>query len=225
VLGKLSTLGGISSAAFPALEMKFEPSIIIAAGKIDRLGGLIKDFKEPLTESVRKVMMPSIANNFASGGRPAWEPLSEATLEIRQNFGVGGDRILVRSGKLESLASSFGVWRITNAYATVDNIPVWYANIQQGGYSGRSMSHRVKAAGGNKKAALEKLQDEQLAKFGGKYTTGGKVTAVRGPSLPREAASIPARPFIMFQPEDEDDVAQIFIDWLGKKINEAWPGV
>lgn len=223
VLGKLNILGGITNAQVSSIDFKFEPSLIITAGKIDRLGGLIENFKEPLTESVRKVMMPSIAQNFAVGGRPRWEPWSEATIEIRQHFGISGNRILVRTGALEAQASSFGVWRIDNAFATITDIPLWYAKLHQAGYSGRSMSARVKKAGGDRKKALEGLMDEQMAKFGGKYLDKGKVTAVLGGAMPREAAPIPARPFILFQPEDEDDITQVFIDWVGKKIDQAWP--
>jgi phage gpG-like protein len=52
------------------------------------------------------------------------------------------------------------------------------------------------------------------AGFGGKTSSAGK----------HEIAAIPARPFVMFQPEDEDRILELFEEWLGEKIQRAWPG-
>lgn len=171
-------------------------------------------FIEPLTKAVKEVMMPSIYKNFQVSGRPKWEPLSEATLRIRDYYGHNTSAPLVWTGKLWETASSFEVWKITKGFATIDDLPgdVWYGKIHQAGYDGGSMKGRLKKFGGDPKKALESLMDEQVTKMqtGGKMSGGG-------------ASAIPARPFVVFQPEDEDDISQIFIDWMEKQFDKHWP--
>jgi phage gpG-like protein len=216
VLGKLGLMGGVTSGMAPQLEIKFEPTLVIAAGRIERMGMEFKrGFREPLEEAITKVMMISIWNNFNLSGRPKWAPLSEATLRIREWYGNGNTWPLIWTGALQETASSFGVWTITNGYATISDLPsdVWYGKIHQAGYGGKSMKTRLKAAGGDAKAALDGLMDEQVSKMQSGGTMGGG-----------GASPIPARPFIMFQPEDEDEITDIFIKWVDEKMDEHWHG-
>jgi phage gpG-like protein len=37
------------------------------------------------------------------------------------------------------------------------------------------------------------------------------------------APAIPARPFALFQDEDEDRIAEVFIKWMQERIDRVWP--
>jgi len=36
------------------------------------------------------------------------------------------------------------------------------------------------------------------------------------------SVTIPARPFLMYQPEDADKVEEIFLDWMGRRAGAIW---
>src|SRR5690606_29929622 len=82
------------------LGFTFSPTIGIVAKNVDKLGLDIRSFREPLKRAIQQVVIPSIRTNFDSGGRPAWEPLSEATLRWRQARGIGGTAPLIATGAL-----------------------------------------------------------------------------------------------------------------------------
>lgn len=212
IQGRLGITGGVTSGMIPGIDFTFEPSIAITTGRINKLGMSFRSFREPLTKSIRDVMMESIGKNFDVGGRPPWEPLSEATLSIREYYGYYSDEILMWTGRLANVASSFGIWDITQTYATITSLPgsVWYGKIQQAGYGG--MAARIKKAGGNMGDAFNSLQaDIRKSMRDGHSDFQGF------------AAAIPPRPFILFQDEDADKITEIFLDWMDKKIQEAWP--
>lgn len=228
---------GLTAAMVPTLQ--FSPSIGIAAGRIDKLGMDIRSFREPLTRAVREVIVPSIRENFDAGGRPAWEPLADATLALRQSRGISGSKPLTVSGALRRGASQINIWDIRQNSAVIPDLPqkVWYGKIHQAGYSGNSMTRRIEQFGGDRKRALESLLDDQLdiiqkATLGrttGKLKGAGKrqyrITASPGGTMGGGGVSeIPARPFLIFQPDDEDAVTEVFINWLEERVNAAWPG-
>jgi len=196
------------------ISFEFKPSIGILARDIDKLGMDISTFKEPLQRSIRDVMIPSFRKNFEAEGRPAWEPMSASTEFMRQRMGRSGSRLLHLTGALEAAATSESLWSVTDQFAAVRSLPgsVSYGNIHQEGYGG--MGGAVKAnikkgmsAGAAAKAAMKALDAKILA---GKARNGGG------------GANIPARPFIMFQDEDEDAVMQVFDDWLGQQLAKNW---
>jgi phage gpG-like protein len=206
VLGQLRT-DTLSATLVPSL--RFTPSIGIAAGRIDKLGLDIRSFREPLGRAIRQVMVPSIRRNFDEGGRPAWEPLASSTLAFREFYGAGGQAPLVRTGQLRRVASQINIWDVSTTTAVIRDLPqrVWYGKIQQSGYDGGSMKALVKKHGGDLGAADAEHSARLEAALAGGDAAGG-----------RTAASIPARPFIMFQPEDEDAIAEVFIKWLDERI-------
>lgn len=207
----LNALGGLTSSMAPQLEIDFEPTIIVTTGRINKMGASFRSFKEPLTKSIRKVMMASIWENFESGGRPKWAPLAEATLLIRQRWGHPGTDPLVWTGALSEVASSFNIWTITQSYASIQSLPtsVWYGKIHQAGYEGPGSQRSGVSKGKRDKTSLYARQRAMLK---------GEISVAKG-----GAATIPARPFIMFQEEDVDKIHEIFDEWLGKKIGDAWP--
>jgi len=213
VIGKLGMRSGLTPASV-GVSMTFVPSIAITAARIDKLGMDIRSFREPLTRSVKRVMGPSFRKNFDAGGRPdSWEPLSDATLEVRQRLGRNGSGILVLTGALRRVMGQLNIWRITRTSALILDLPqsVWYGAIHQAGYDGGSMSARIKQHGGDASAAFRSIIDEQknAMRTGTTIKTAG-------------AAAIPARPFALFQDEDEDDITEVFLEWLQERIAKTW---
>jgi phage gpG-like protein len=177
---------------------EFIPPLGIVAAHLDTLGVLVSSLEEPLHKAVREVVIPSIQTNFDVGGRPAWPPLSDGTLEIRQHLGVEGGGILVLSGSLRSAMGDEGSWQFSNDSASL-SIPdsVWYGNIHQQGYGGK---------GGGRSAAGKTFKE-----------------IVRAAQAVQPVSAIPQRPFAVLQAEDEAAIHEIFMEWLGEKIEEAWP--
>jgi len=189
----------------------FDPSMGLVAKAIDKLGLEFTSFREPLVRSIRLVLMPSIRKNFDVGGRPEpWEPLAAFTIQQR---GYDAWPILVRSGKLRKIASSFQIWSVGVNGAIIEGLPqsVWYGAIHQGGYGG---------FGGFMKAAEKEL---------GTGATPREVTQLafemlsekRGDPKKHARSAIPQRRFIIMQDEDVEKIKQIFLDWLGAKVEEA----
>jgi phage gpG-like protein len=114
----------------PAVELEAEWAAMLAS---------TVEYHEPLQRSVNQVFSPSIATNFAVGGRPTWVPLSEVTNELRaQDSSVGPP--LIRSGNLEAAASSPSAWTV-NSFDASAALPgdAWYGIMQdQGGQAGWS---------------------------------------------------------------------------------------
>ncbi len=86
----------------------------IALSGFDRLDRALKsmaadvsNFRAPLEQSVRKVMIPSIVQNFEVGGRPPWEPLSDETIARK-----GDDRPLIETGQGMRSAGARARWVI-----------------------------------------------------------------------------------------------------------------
>lgn len=205
---------GIKGDITPSLvsTVTFGPTLGITAGRINKLGLDIRSFKEPLTRAIREVMVPSIRRNFDVGGRPAWEPLAEDTLILRQSFGFGGNKILVRSGVLAGVASQINIWDVSMTSAVIRDLPnkAWYGKIHQEGYQGKSMSSLIQKHGGDIGAAMEAHTQSLL----GSPDLSGQS---------RSSPSIPARPFLVFQDDDLQKIDDVFVLWLGERLDADWP--
>jgi phage gpG-like protein len=195
------------------LAFEFTPTIGILARDIDKLGVDIRSFREPLERAVKEVMIPSIQKNFERGGRPAWAPLSEVTLEIRAREG-SGSRKLIRSGNLKKNMSYMTMWDINGERAIIKDLPdrVWYGKIHQAGYG--SMSSRIssqvsRAARGGQRISADEASRRAISDLD---------KALRSGQRQRSAATIPARPFVMIHPEDEDDIRQVFDEWFEERM-------
>lgn len=206
VFSGLSLQSALTSSQ--VVGITFQPTVGIAAARIGKLGVDIRSFREPLKRSIQQVVIPSIRKNFEAGGRPeSWERLSDFTLLRREKEGVGGDSPLVRTGKLKKVMSYYNIWTVTSTMAILADLPpqVWYGGIQQAGYEGTGGGRKIKVRGRKPLDVLDEVLD-----------TAGPSTSI---------PPIPARPFVLLQPEDEDKITQIFIDWLGERVVMAWPGV
>jgi phage gpG-like protein len=177
------------------VNFAFKPSVGIVAKRIDILGLDIRSFREPLTEAVKKVMIPSIQKNFRVGGRPPWEPLAEYTQTRRAGDGFSAEGpILVRKGTLQRNMGFMSIWTINQNFAAIKDLParIWYGKVQQEGYG--SFASVVRDLGGDVKGAIERT----------------------GQATDRKTA-IPARPFVDIQPEDARAIQDIFDTWLAKR--------
>lgn len=201
----MATVSGLSIAPGlmahrVSIEMNFEPSIGISAKKIDKLGLDIRSFREPLKRSIQKVMIPSIRMNFDTGGRPPWEPLHEFTIYRKG----GNTQPLIRTGALRRVATQLNIWTITPTMALVADLPqkVWYGKVHQGGYGGGATKQVVRVKN------ISTGAFEEFEEAGGEAGSG----------------SIPARPFIVIQPEDVIEIEMVFGEWLDERIAAAGLG-
>lgn len=114
-----------------SFDISWRPPITLMASQFDTMGTSVKSFKEPLTRSVKEVLIPSIKTNFASEGRPPWRPLSPLTI-----FKKGHDRILHETGKLARVGTQVNAWSIDGigGEARLDGVQLPYAYYQQGGF-------------------------------------------------------------------------------------------
>lgn len=131
------SLFGMSSGSFippfPEISIgdNFYPQVTAVVNSIDIMIREFSDLRKPLEESLNRIILPSIKQNFDVGGRPAWKPLADYTVEIRGS----SQPILIRSGDLQSAASSRANFNVTEdeIYVT-DNMPS-YAKYHQNGTS------------------------------------------------------------------------------------------
>jgi phage gpG-like protein len=194
---------------------EFKPSLGIVAKQIDLFGADIRSMREPLQRSIKEVMIPSFAANFAAGGRPTWDDLSPATVARR-----GSARpILIQSGALAKVMSQQNIWSVGPTTATIKSLPqkVWYGNVHQGGHGGGGL------AAGNWFAKYQNAARKML----GSEAEDHEVTAQAFKMFDKRLVShglapadvtIPARPFALFQEEDIDAIQYIFAEWLEERL-------
>jgi len=222
---------------------EFTPSIAIVAKDLMKLAMALKDFRVPLTRSVKQVMMPSIEQTFATGGRGEWEPLAPNTVQKhRAKLGLGPTPILVRRGRLKAAATSFNIWSINPISAVVKALPknVWYGNIHQLGYGDYGVSASSKAS-----ASWFKPYQDAARKVLVKRSATGRASSEFsratvdnvawqifnkrllnfGPGVRKGQMAIPPRRFIVFQEDDFTQIQRIFYDWLDEQIvlKGGWP--
>jgi phage gpG-like protein len=195
------------------VSFTFKPSIGIVASRVNKLSLDIRSFRVPLTRSVKQVMIPSFQKNFTSGGRPAWEPLAEETIARKKS-----DRILVDTGRLQRVVGQLNIWSIGKTTATIRDLPeaVSYGLVHQAGTSGGgrsfgSFARRVLDIKPGEKMGHGDFVDAM--KIQSNMERGGNLSGSRG-----NTATIPARPFVMMQPEDEKDIEQVFARWLDERL-------
>jgi phage gpG-like protein len=210
-------ISGLRYDTITSIKWDVRPSMGVVAKDVQRLGLDIRSFREPLTAIVKTVLIPSIRKNFDAGGRPAWEPLAEATILARK---YSAWPILQRSGKLRKRATQLNIWDIGLTTATIRSLPsdVFYGAYHQAGASGGSGSSSLSGfMPGSKEAEaliarfLPKAAKELGAKASPKHVRARALGMLLDTS---EGWSLPARPFIMYQPEDVPKMDKIFLDWM-----------
>ena len=104
------------------------------AFQLDNLSQKLGSYKVPFTRSVREVLAPSIKQNFADGGRPAWKDLKDSTVRRK-----GHNRPLIRGGKgskrLSWRASAYARWKFQDKTVEYEMPDVLYFRLQQQGFT------------------------------------------------------------------------------------------
>jgi len=177
--------------------------ITIKDQRIKRLLGGIQRRMGDLTPAMKiigQIIRTSIVRNFEKGGRPAkWTPLSPATKARRK-----GRKILMDQGMGGGLAGSI------HARADKDSVTIGtnkiYAAVHQFGAD--------KGSFGTVEAKI-KMHMRKITQAFGRPVKSRKVvvrTHTRKTKLPW--GNIPARPFIMVQPEDWDEIRESLSDFI-----------
>lgn len=126
----------LNAQGMSALDIHFEPAMIISARKVDKLGIDIRSFREPLKRSIQQVVIPSIRKNFDVGGRnPKWPALAPQTVKRKG----GNSRPLIRTGKLRRTMGYLNIWTIDREKAFIQDLPdsIWYGKVHQAGAKGQ----------------------------------------------------------------------------------------
>ena len=156
-----------------------------------RLGDLT-----PAMQIIGEIVQASTLRNFEVGGRPAWRSLSDITVRQREAQKKWPGQILVRSGDL---------MRSISYKAEPDKVVLSankvYAAVHQFGAK--------KGAFGQKAVRVKEFMRQSAT---------GKKTKVRAherkTSLPW--GNIPARPFMVVQPEDWEEIRESLKDFLAQ---------
>lgn len=196
----LRTANGVRVDSLVDIGYEFKPTLAMSAKAFDTLDLDIRSFREPLKRSIQRVVAPSIQKNFLAGGRPeGWQPLSQATLQIKANdprtrYPV--EDPLLRSGLLYKTMGQYNIWSVTQTQAAILNLPdkIWYGKLHQSGYGQATAS----AAGATSAEGFKAMME---AVIGG----GMKAWA-------------PARPFAMIQEQDLDAIQAEFEIWMNERV-------
>lgn len=115
-------------------DIQMVPHPLIIAAQMVAWAHNVSTFRVPLKEAVDKVMAPSFRKNFEVGGRPSWEPLSEATIGRRESEGFEATPVLVRSGTLKGVAGDPNIWTVGDEEAYVSDLRnAAYGGVHQSG--------------------------------------------------------------------------------------------
>jgi phage gpG-like protein len=121
-------------------DIDFVPTTRVMGASFGQVAKGFRTYRMPLEESVKRVAISGIAENFIVGGRPPWEPLSEETIRRRDREGTLGQEpqdILIETGTLFGDATRLARWTITGGEAYISNLPnrSWYGVLHQTGTS------------------------------------------------------------------------------------------
>lgn len=94
-----------------AITLEWDPHPAIMATQFYVAASRFDNFKDPLKQTIDEVIRTSVKQNFEHEGRPAWQPLSNATL-IRDQYTGDRKQILVKSGVLKEIVTSARPWTI-----------------------------------------------------------------------------------------------------------------
>jgi phage virion morphogenesis protein len=178
-------------------------NVTIKDERIKRLLGDIQRRMGDLTPAMKiigQIVRTSFVRNFEKGGRPSkWAPLSPVTLARRK-----GRKILMDRGMGGGLAGSI------HDRASKDEVTVGTNKI----YAALHQFGAKKGSFGTVEAEI-KAHMRKITKIFGRPVKPRKV-AVRAHTKKMKLpwGDIPARPFIMVQPEDWDEIRESLSDYI-----------
>ncbi len=165
---------------------------------------------KPAMGLIGEIALGSIQENFEKGGRPAgWAPLSQTTIAIRKRLNKWPGRILVRSGVAGGLLGGITYRESDDDVRLTANKPY-------------DTTHHFGAKKGSfgTVAATVKAQTRKISQAFGRPIEPRDVTVkahTRKMSLPW--GDIPARPFMMVQNEDWEEMMDTLVEFLLNKEN------
>jgi len=174
----------------------------------------------PLLKKVQVYMMGSISKNFRAEGRPRrWASLSKRTVAMRRKGargqGVAGGRPQILRDKGILMASvtarsARGAVRTITRDAMILGTRLAYAAAMQLGKAGRTVRQKVKA---HKRGPYTRQANLFL---GFAHPVAVRAHRVRAHVRTVRFGPTPARPFLMFQDEDVEQIRHMVADELVK---------
>lgn len=106
---------------------------------------------------------------------------------------------MVQSGRLKKVAGQLNIWELSRETAHLEDLPqrVWYGKLHQLGFEGTATIEGEPTDATGPELA-EAVLSGQRVQFG--------------------APSIPARPFLVFQDEDVEQIERVFVLWLTERM-------
>lgn len=217
--------------SIPMIEIdprfNFVRGTAIYAGQIDKLSMEFRSFKEPLKDSLHKVVIPSIHANFAAQGRPSWKALTKRTVQDRMYKGFARGPILQRTRRLKQMATRKNIWEIvplsSRSGAGADMLKmrtnyfdqlVPYGKYHQLGamvpQTRRSNRLRIEISKGLSGETDDFESSRIIDESRTELFPGG------------EFGVIPARPYIKLTNMEEIEIYGIFVAFMVEKVNKHW---
>ncbi|MDQ7799542.1 MAG: phage virion morphogenesis protein [Candidatus Edwardsbacteria bacterium] len=167
--------------------------------------------RRPLMRRIAADIHDAVEQNFAVGGRPGWDDLSDGTKDARRRKGHWPGRILVVSGQLKNSISE----RSDNDQAVVGTNK-YYAAAHQFGFDGTvaipQHTRRVKSR--NVYGREERTSKKTEKKYQARTLVATGVTTVKAHSVDM---NIPARPFLKITAGDLEGIERDVIDYIEQK--------
>ena len=164
----------------------------------DRVRGLLTRIQRrmadltPAMKIIGETVRTSVIRNFEVGGRPRWKPLSPVTLARRK-----GKKILMRQGFAGGLAGSIH-WKAYSDRAVIGTNKIYAA------------VHQFGAKKGSFGAFTFTVREHmRRIRSGGKVRVREHKRTVRLPW-----GDIPARPFLMVQREDWEEIREALLEHI-----------
>lgn len=154
---------------------------------------------KPVMGLIGEIVQESVEHNFEVGGRPRWKQLSKTTRDRRAKQGQWPGQILVVHGKAGGLMGAI------NYRPAKDRVTI-----------GAKKAHAALHQFGAKKGAFGTVQ-AKVKEHVRRRLDGGKTTVkahTRKMHIPW--GDIPARPFMMVQDEDWEEIGETLMDYLIK---------
>ena len=150
----------------------------------------------PAMISIGETIIESVQTNFESGGRPSWPPLAASTIKQRQRQGKWPGMILVRKGVSGGLMGAIHYQPARSSVIISANKA--YAAMQQFG------------------ARKGAFGEKQVLVHGHDRKTKKGVVRVCDHRRRQKTpwGNVPARPFLMIQPEDWETIKESLANYL-----------
>lgn len=174
------------------------------------LGDLLKDMtamerraKDPtrILHHIANLMASSVDRNFEAEGRPAWKPVRPATRRYKAK--VGKSRILTLSGNLAR-----SIQAKVQGTSVVLGTNVRHARIHQ---LGGKIQHYARSTW----ATARRTDEAGMGRFArtkGKRAHKSALHQVF--TIGAHQTDIPARPFLVFQPGEQESYTQMVLNWF-----------